>query len=453
MIMTNPLFQDFPPISEKQWKQKIQFNLDGKDYGETVVTKTHEGIDIKPFYHIDSYESLKTVNPEIDFKICETIFVSNEVTANRIALNAIERGASSVIFSAIEPFIVGELIKDIPLELEIQFKLEFLSIEFFQTLIEKTKPYRTFLNIDIIGNHTKSGNWYYSLKKDFELLQEILDSSSHNSTVLSIDTSLYQNAGATIIQQIAYGLSHGFEYLNHFEHLKELPVNINFATGSNYFFEIAKLRAFRYLWNIIAQEFQCKSSLHITATSTLRNKVLYDFNTNLLRTSSENMSAVFGGADTICPLPYDAIYHKKNEFSQRIARNQLLVLKNETDIKKANQIADGSYYIEALTKEFAEKALSLFKDIEKNKGFLHQLKQGTIQRKLKESSDKEQELFDNGKLTLVGTNKYLNKEDLVKKELELYPFVKMKPRKTIIRPIIPIRLAEKMEQERLKNES
>ena len=111
------------------------------------------------------------------------------------------------------------------------------------------------------------------------------------------------------------------------------------------------------------------------------------------------------------------------------------------------------YYIETLTNQLSEKALILFKEIEANGGFLKQLNEGVIKKKIQESANKEQELFDAGKEILLGTNKYPNKKDRMKEELELFPFVKIKPRKTLITPIIEKRLAEKLEQERLKEEN
>ena len=164
------------------------------------------------------------------------------------------------------------------------------------------------------------------------------------------------------------------------------------------------------------------------------------------------MSAILGGANTICNLPYDAIYHKSNAFGERIARNQLLILKHESYFNKVDNPCNGTYYIETLTQQLAEKALKLFKDIETNGGFLKQLKTGTIQRKIKESAKKEQTAFNNGDEILLGTNKYPNPNDKMKDDLELYPFVKTKPRKTLIQPIIEHRLSEPLEQKRLKNE-
>jgi methylmalonyl-CoA mutase len=164
------------------------------------------------------------------------------------------------------------------------------------------------------------------------------------------------------------------------------------------------------------------------------------------------MSAILGGANVISNLPYDAMYHKDNEFGDRISRNQLLILKYESYFDKVNNPADGAYYIESITKQLAEKALLLFKEIENNGGFITQLIEGNIQRKITESASKEQELFDSGKEVLLGTNKYPNKSDNMKEDLELYPFLKHNPRKTLITPIIEKRIAEKFEQERLSQE-
>jgi methylmalonyl-CoA mutase len=164
------------------------------------------------------------------------------------------------------------------------------------------------------------------------------------------------------------------------------------------------------------------------------------------------MSAVLGSADTVCNMPYDAIYHKDNEFGERIARNQLLLLKEEGYFNGASQISEGAYYIESLTEQLAEKALNLFKQLEASGGFLDALKKGTIQQKIKESAQKEQDLFDTGKIIALGTNKYPNPQDRMKDDLELYPFVKTQPRKTLVEPIIEKRLAETMEQKRLNDE-
>src|SRR5690606_2844119 len=235
-------------------------------------------------------------------------------------------------------------------------------------------------------------------------------------------------------------------------HKQNFKLTFQLATGPNYFFEIAKIRALRKLYATLAKEYNTIETCNIIATPSKRNKTLYDYNVNLLRSTTECMSAVLGGADTVCNLPYDALYHKSNEFGERISRNQLLILKHESYFETVGNPADGMYYVESLTDELAEKALQLFKEIENGGGFLQQLKEGIIQKKIKESAEKEQQLFDSGELKLLGTNYHPNKNDRMKHDLELFPFIKHNPVKTLIVPIIEKRLAEKVEQERLSNE-
>jgi methylmalonyl-CoA mutase len=164
------------------------------------------------------------------------------------------------------------------------------------------------------------------------------------------------------------------------------------------------------------------------------------------------MAAINGGADTICNLPYDSIYHKDNEFGDRIARNQLLILRKESYFGEVSNPADGAYYIESLTNQLAEKALSLFKNLETSGGFLKALKQHTLQKKIKEQAEKGQQQFDKGEKILVGSNVYVNPKDTMKEDIEIYPFLKTRPGKTLIEPILEKRLAETMEQKRLDNE-
>lgn len=451
------LFNEFEPVSSKQWKQQIQFDLKGADYNDTVVWKSPEDIQVKPFYHYDESNPISGLNTKAtEFKIGQSIFVHDLEKSITTALDSIQRGAESLIFSIEnEKIDVEKLLNSLPLEkITVHFHLQFLSNDFV-TKIEKiaqSKNTSIFCNLDPIGHLAREGNWYATPDKDNFVTLEKLSKSSSVSSIISIDASLYQNAGATMVQQLAYALGHATEYWNAISSLNQ-PLVFQVSVGSNYFFEIAKLRALRLLFTSIAKEFGHTLDCHIAVSPTKRNKTIYDYNVNMLRTTSECMSAIFGGANTITNLPYDVLYHKDNEFGSRITRNQLLILKKESYFDKVNNPADGSYYIESITQQLAEKALVLFKDIEANGGFLKQLKEGTIKRKIQESADAEQKAFDEGKEVLLGTNKYPNKNDKMKHDLELFPFVKIKPRKTLITPIIEKRLAEKMEEERLENES
>lgn len=456
------LFSEFPEVSTKQWKQKIQVDLKGADYNDTLVWESLEGINVKPFYNQDDLKSIPTFSlpKNHDWSVAQVIYVGDEKKSNTKALTILEKGVESLIFTIPNETTDFEvLLSGLDMEkIELYFYFEFLSVEPIKQLVGllSDKKAKAHLNIDIIGHLTKEGNWYHNLEKDHKLLTDLVSLGTSDISIVGVDASRYQNAGANMVQQLAYSLAHANEYLNHVVTSsaveKSFTVTFKIAVGSNYFFEIAKIRALRWLWKSLASAYGIENECNILAIPSKRNKTLYDYNVNMLRTTSECMSAVLGGADTASNLAYDAIYHKDNEFGERIARNQLLLLKEEGYFSGASQIAEGAYYIESLTNQLAEKALSLFKQIEKTGGFLDALKKGTIQQKIKESAEKEQHLFDEGKIVSLGTNKYQNLQDRMKENLELYPFVKTKARKTIIEPIIEKRLAEASEQKRLNDE-
>ncbi|GAB5399762.1 MAG: methylmalonyl-CoA mutase subunit beta [Aureisphaera sp.] len=459
--MSNPLFQEFEGVSSKAWKQKIQVDLKGADYNETLIWQSLEGIHVKPFYHADETKGGFDPIPghPNDWAIGQSIFIDNETVANKIALDVIARGAESIYFKADKAFNIENTLNGLELsEITLHFQLNFLDKEFLSSLIGSVskKGINSYFHVDILGNLCESGNWFHNLEKDHELLQALLQEFP-TQNILGINTTLYQNAGANSVQQLGYGLAHLNEYLNHYfsshdSSGKEVRILFKVAVGANYFFEIAKIRAFRKLVALLASEYKLTINCHILAEPSKRNKTLYDYNVNMLRSTTECMSAVLGGANTICNMPYDSIYHKSNEFGERISRNQLLILKSESYFDMVSNVADGSYYIESLTDQLGEKALQLFKDIEKNGGFVKQLQAGVIQKKIKESAAKEVQLFEEGRLVLVGTNKYENQNDKMSHDLELYPFIKTNPRKTLIEPIIERRIPENIEKQRLDNE-
>ncbi|WP_435622861.1 methylmalonyl-CoA mutase subunit beta [Flagellimonas sp.] len=451
------LFDEFPQVSAKQWKQKIQYDLKGADYNETLVWESPEGIKVKPFYHAEDLDKTIPSYGQKKWCVAQIIYAGDVSKANLKAHDILKKGVETLIFTIPDPKIdlVG-LLKGIDLAtVPVHFNFEFLAIEPLKTLFSfvKDKEAQVYFHIDPIGNLVRTGNWHHSQKEDEAILGELVKQTSTGSNIatLVVDISLYQNAGADMVQQLAYGLAHANEYLNKFQSNFPKPI-FKVAVGGNYFFEIAKIKALRWLWSTLASAYGIDKMCHILAIPSKRNKTLYDYNVNMLRSTSESMSAILGGADTVCNVPYDALYHKDNEFAERIARNQLVLLKEESYFEEASRATEGAYYIESLTQQLAEKALALFKQIEASGGFLDSLYKGKIQQKIKESAAKEQDLFDEGKTTLVGTNKYQNPKDRMKDDLELYPFMKKRSEKTQIVPIIEKRWAEELEQKRLDDE-
>ena len=461
--MSKSLFDEFHSISAKQWKQKIQFDLKGADYNETLTGDTPERIAIKPFYHSDEDTFRAHTTSGHGWNIAQRIHVVSEEAAHKKGVEVLSKGVDSLWFvisdENIDP---GNLLKDIiNTPITVFISLQFLSSSFVEKLNELVSdaPIKVFLENDIIGNLAASGNWFANLQKDHEFWKNIVQMPGIN-TVFSVDSSLYQNAGANSIQQLAYTLAHTNEYFNYLENhyllsllTSERSILYKISLGSDYFMEIAKIRALKALYTILTDEYGVKSPCHIIAMPSHRNKTLYDYNVNMLRTTTEMMSGILGGAHTLCNLPYDSVYHKDNDFGERISRNQLLILKHESYFDKVQNPADGAYYIETLTKQLAEGALELFLQIEKGGGFLKQLKEHTIQKKIRESAHKEQEAFNRTERILIGTNKYPNPDDRMKEDIEIHPFVKRDARKTLIEPIVTKRLAEEYEQERLEKEN
>ncbi|MEP2237581.1 MAG: methylmalonyl-CoA mutase subunit beta [Maribacter sp.] len=452
------LFENFKTISEKEWKQKIQYDLKGKDYNEEVVWDSPEGIKVKPFYHADDLEHVKVKSTQISsWKIGQSIYAGNAIMANEKALKSIQKGAEALRFLIPEESIdIAVVLNNIDLNIvEVYLNMQFLSKEFIsKTLSKIPQSKKLHFQADPIGNLARSGNWYSSMSSDIELVNDLVSTEIEN--LLSIDVSLYENAGADMVQQLAYALSHANEYLNILQEGNTLSklksIDFKVAVGGNYFFEIAKLKALRNLWDVLANAYEISIPCHITTEPSKRNKTIYDYNVNMLRTTTECMSAVLGGSNTVFNLNYNAVYKKDNDFADRIALNQLILLKEESYFDKVENPAEGSFFIETITSQLAEKALILFKSIEKDGGFLKQLKNHTVQNRIADGARKQQERFNEKKTVLVGSNAYQYENDKMAHELELYPFVKKNPRKTLITPIIEKRLAEELEQNRLSHE-
>ncbi|BAO56492.1 methylmalonyl-CoA mutase subunit beta [Nonlabens marinus] len=463
--MKKHLFDEFQPVSEAAWKQKIQMDLKGADYNQTLVTATAESINIKPIYHADSAPVMDIPNrgtSNNDWYISQKIYCGNARAANKKALNALNRGAEGILLDIPNADIdLTVLLKDLPEE-GLQVHPRFIDLEFLKKL-HGFRP-KAYVHLDPIHQLAAQGNWFKNQEQDLKSYSEFLTTFNGYFSNITINTSTYEKAGATTTQELAYYAAHLNEYLNHYcdtgkEHDKDIytafakankRINIDTTIGSNYFMEIAKYRAYRILTKTLGKAYGIDNlGCYITATPSLRNKSLLDYNVNLLRTTTECMSAVLGGADTVHNLPYDAFFNKENEFGDRIARNQLLILKEEAYLNKVANAADGTYYINSLTKELSEKALELLKTIENGGGLIQSLFEGTIQRKIKESDAAERELLKKGGKTLVGVNKFPNAEQPLKKKYEILPFQKIEARKTLIQPITMKRLAEDLEKNQM----
>lgn len=452
---------NFPDVSAKFWKQKIQADLRGADYNETLVWESPDGIHVKPFYHSEDLEEhppLPSVCPN-PWAVGQYVEVLEAGLANTLAQDSLERGAEHLHFDCKDgnPDL-SVLLQNIDLATtQVSFHNWKPDYETLQNL-EKTLPAElsgVYLNLDPLGRLAGKGKWKENREKDLQELTEVLNlfRAQDSVSVIGISMDLYHEAGGTRVQQLAYALAHMNEYLEQLgDAIGNKAITVNTAIGNDYFFEIAKLRALRILCSSLFKNRDLEMGIRIHARPGRRNKTLFDYNVNLLRSSTECMSAILGNADVVVNTRYDELYHDPNEFADRIARNQLLILKYESHFDKVGNPASGSYYLESLGDQLAQQSLELFKKLEEGGGYLKQLKEHNIQRKLKEAASREQAAFDEGNLILVGTNKFPNPEDRMKEDLEREPFPSRAARKTTIEPIIPKRLAAKHEKKRLNDE-
>jgi methylmalonyl-CoA mutase len=451
--MPDNLFENFPKFSEKEWKQLIQFDLKGADYNRLLVWESLEGIKVQPFYHRDSFEYLDIPLPDSEFQIGQKVYLAKIDIAGKIGRHHLKNGVDVVEYKADRNFRPAELFKffhSLDKPHHIHFFFSAPDEKILYKLNSYKSPHRIKAYVDNIGQLARYGNWWKSEEEDFQIMQGFQNNFPEFFIPL-VNATHYHESGANIVQQIAFALSHAWEYVHKLPKLH--TIRFHFAQGSNYFFEIAKLRAFRYLWQLLNEKHGLNIQPEITALPGRRNKTLYDPYVNMLRSLPEVMSAVLGGADRVFNLPYDDIYARSNDFSSRIARNQLLLLKEENDFHGAQHYVKGSYYIEKITLQLAEKSLKLFQQIEDNNGFINNLKNASIQDKIQKAAHKEQQWFDEGKITLLGTNIYPNEEEKIKPKIELFPFLKNNKRRTLIQPLLPKRLSEKAEQQRLNQET
>ena len=236
--------------------------------------------------------------------------------------------------------------------------------------------------------------------------------------VLAVDSVMLSDAGAYIFQELGYALAWGAEWLTLLTEAGLTPdevadrVKFNMGVGSNYFMELAKFRAARMLWAQIVEQYKpvskdaCKMAVH--AITSRFNQTIYDAHVNLLRSQTECMSAALAGVDSITVTPFDTPYQTPDDFSERIARNQQFLLKEESHLDKVVDPAGGSYYVETLTVSIANEAWKLFIEVEDKGGFLACVNDGEVQKAVRATSEKRHTDVARRKEILLGTNQYPN---------------------------------------------
>lgn len=420
MAQSQSIYDAFEPADFEAWKQRVIKEVKGEEAFKALYKTTAEGVEIKPYYTLENLEGeIPSINSsDKAWKIQEHIKVNSTEQALKQAKEALQKGADEIVFeidsdkantilSQIQPFV---------------FRLN-----------QNAKAVAGSFRADILSNLLNTNSF---TPNEFEKLVK-----KHTGT-LEVNGSQYHNAGANICTEIAITLAHANEYLNVGTNA---PVLFNVAVGSDYFFEIAKLRALRKLWSVVAIEHDIDTSVIINCETALNNKTIYDYNNNILRASTETMAAIIGGCDGLYVYPYDVLFKQPNDFSNRIARNIQLVAKHEAYLQKVNDAAHGSYYIEDLSNEIANKSWELFQNIEAKGGYIACIESGFLQETIAKQAEATQQQVDSGDRIVLGVNKYPNKNELMKGEIEEVQLPSNKH--------FPMhRWAEKAERERLNNE-
>ncbi|MBF0596223.1 methylmalonyl-CoA mutase family protein [Faecalibacter rhinopitheci] len=420
------LFDEFDSISEKQWKNKVQVELKGLEYNETLVWGTNDQINVKPLYTINDID-YSTIQP-LPRKNSDWKIISNYT------------GNADQDYSFLYGFDINyaplKETKSIPSYLDL-----FINIDESNSFdeLDHLKNLK-YLNLDIFGYYAQNGLWQTDTKEaSYDLVRKALATTSFEKS-LAIQGEVYQNAGANHVQQLAIVLAHAVEYLEEFGTEVAEKIYFRFAVGSNYFFEIAKLRAFRFLWKMILEQYNVESEAVIYTTNSLRNKSKLDRYNNVIRTSVEANAAILGGSDIINVKSYDELY-ETTDFGLEIAAKQQLLLQKESNLDQFTDPVAGSYYVENLTNQMAENALELFKNIQNVGGFTKALENETIQDYVYTSARKEQKEFDHKELSLIGVNKYRNTEETIENQKK-----EKVVKAALFIPIVPSRLAEKLEK-------
>ncbi len=452
MAGNDRLFTEFAPNTMQEWLDKVNVDLKGADFNRRLVWKTNEGFSVQPMYRLENMADLKNLDclpgeyPFVRGKnkdhnnwfIRQDIRVDNVAEANKKALEVLGKGVDSIgfVITGCKEFTKEEmvlLLKDICLEcIEINFVIECKKCGIINTFkavvadrgVDPAKM-QGGINIDPLTELTLKGK--ICCEDPFAGLQKItaeMDGFKHFKTI-EVGGYVFNNAGASIVQELGFSLAAGAEYLDKLTDAgmsieKVAPrIRFHFATGSKYFIEIAKLRAARYLWAHIVKVYQpccdsiCAMSIH--AETSTWNKTVYDPNVNMLRTQTETMSAVLGGVDSFTVRPFDDVFDDPTDFSERIARNQQLLLKEESHFSKIVDAAGGSYYIEELTGYIIEAAWKLFIEVQEQGGYMEALKKGFVQAAVKATAHARDLDIANRKENLLGTNQFPNFNEKIDK--------------------------------------
>lgn len=462
------LFSEFPPVSTQEWMDKAIADLKGADFEKKLVWRTNEGFNVKPFYRDEDLAGLQTTGhvpghfpyvrgtkADNNWLVRQDIDVCNDclAAANAKAVDLLTKGVTSIGFiierDAVNADNIAALLKGIDIEkVEVNFKtcatVSLKLTELFVAYAKQTgaEPKKVFgsVNFDLVGRALARGKAIENLVQQYA---DIINASLAlpKFRVIGVNPFYLNNAGSYIYQELGYALAWGNDIIAKLVEagltveVISKKIKFNFGVSSNYFMEIAKFRAARFLWSNIVFAYgekcprtcsnnqpdgleRCGGKMRIHAQTSEWNMTVFDAHVNLLRSQTEAMSAVLAGVDSLTVLPFDAAYKDSDDFSERIARNQQLLLKEESHFNKIVDPAAGSYYIENLTDAITKQAWKLFLEVEEKGGFVAEVEAGNIQAVINATNETRRKAVSSRREVLLGSNQYPNFNEVAAGKIE-----------------------------------
>lgn len=416
--MMEKLLSDFPPVATEAWEQVIREDLKGADDLQKLVWHSPEGIAVRPYYRAEDTAALQVLesapgafpyargtHDKGGWRIREQIEAIDPEEANSAARCAVAAGAEEIAFAHVavtNASDLGILVANLG---EIPVHFSHASPGMIRLVIQRMNQRKSGI--------TRSAALDWSADPAFSA--EVLSTSPPEFIPFTIRAQEYRNSGATAIEEVAFALASGVDFLAEMQERGVAPVRaadsiaFSFAMGPEFFMQIAKLRAFRMVWAQAAVSFGVPrehAGARIYALTSRWNRTVYDPHNNILRTTTEAMSAVLGGADSIYIVPFDECYNVGDETSRRLARNTQIILKQEAHLARVADAGGGSYYLEALTESIARRAWEQLQRIEAAGGFrktMAQMEQILDQRRIA-----QEESVIARKIVLTGTNRFAN---------------------------------------------
>jgi methylmalonyl-CoA mutase len=424
------LLEEFPAVTTAEWQAAIARDLKGADPEKKLTWRTDEGMAVKPLYRAEDlaesacedaapgdFPFRRSARETGDWRIREEIDAADAEEANRMACAAVAAGAEGIAFSGILVRGAGELERLLRGLDTIPVHFERADERLIEMLIERQSktPH---------GAEISTG---CDALASLEFAANAIGTATPGFVPFAIQAAAFADAGTTAVEEIGFALAAGVDFLSALaERGMDLSraaaaLGFSFAVGSNYFFEIAKLRAFRMIWARAAESFGSTheaSRARIAARTSKWNRTVYDPHVNILRATTEAMAAVLGGADSVTVAPFDACYKRPDEASRRLARNTQLLLKHEAWLGRVADAGGGSYALETITDFLARQGWKAMQEIEARGGFLRAQAEGMIARALDRRLAARELAVATRKRVLVGTNQFANPGEQALKRID-----------------------------------